>query len=362
MNKTEVPHQGQIDLLAIFKKLFTNRLKIIKIASLFLLFGIIIAFITPKTYTSGSTFVPMISSDQKSSGLSGLASLAGINLDGSMASTDISPTLYPEIIASVPFKEELSKVQIPFNGGVTSFKSYALNKKSNIVSLFKKYTIGLPDILLSSFKTEDSISNKIPGISTDLIIVNKDDYEFFKNFDQYISINIDLKEGFIELNVEYDDPVRTAIIAQKAQEILQKKVIEYKIKQAKEVLYYTKEQFEIKKALLYTAQANLASFKDRNAFISTSSFQTQLLRLESDYNNANLVYQELSKQVEQAKLQVSKDTPIFSVLKPVVVPNEKTSPKRFLIISIWIFLGMILAAFDVLFREAVLKIYQQLKH
>jgi hypothetical protein len=301
-----------------------------------------------------------MSSDQKANGLSGLASLAGISLDGSMGGTDISPTLYPEIIASVPFKAELAEVLIPYEGKQITFKEYALNKKSGILASIKKYTIGLPGLLLSTFKNKDSIPpSSLNGQK--VMVVSNDDYEFYKNFDQYISINVDLKEGFIELNISYDEPLRTAILAQKAQEILQKKVIEYKIKQAKEVLKYTQEQYDLKKALLYNAQANLAGFKDRNIFISTSSFQTQLLRLESDYNNANIVYQELAKQVEQSKLQVSKDTPIFSVLKPVVVPNEKSGPKRLLIIAIWAFLGLVFGAGKTLFQDQIQKIIQQIK-
>jgi hypothetical protein len=301
-----------------------------------------------------------MSSDQKANGLSGLASLAGISLDGSMGGTDISPTLYPEIIASVPFKAELAEVLIPYEGKQITFKEYAINKKSGILASIKKYTIGLPGLLLSTFKNKDSIPpSSLNGQK--VMVVSNDDYEFYKNFDQYISINVDLKEGFIELNISYDEPLRTAILAQKAQEILQKKVIEYKIKQAKEVLKYTQEQYDLKKALLYNAQANLAGFKDRNIFISTSSFQTQLLRLESDYNNANIVYQELAKQVEQSKLQVSKDTPIFSVLKPVVVPNEKSGPKRLLIIAIWTFLGLVFGAGKTLFQDQIQKIIQQIK-
>jgi hypothetical protein len=289
-----------------------------------------------------------------------LASLAGISLDGSMGGTYISPTLYPEIIASVPFKAELAEVLIPYEGKQITFKEYALNKKSGLLASIKKYTIGLPGLLLSTFKNKDSIPpSSLNGQK--VMVVSNDDYGFYKNFDQYISINVDLKEGFIELNISYDEPLRTAILAQKAQEILQKKVIEYKIKQAKEVLKYTQEQYDLKKALLYNAQANLAGFKDRNIFISTSSFQTQLLRLESDYNNANIVYQELAKQVEQSKLQVSKDTPIFSVLKPVVVPNEKSGPKRLLIIAIWAFLGLVFGAGKTLFQDQIQKIILQIK-
>jgi LPS O-antigen subunit length determinant protein (WzzB/FepE family) len=350
----------QIDLLLVFKKLWLQKKYIFRVSIIFLCFGFVIALLTPKTYTAGSTFVPMMSSDQKANGLSGLASLAGISLDGSMGGSDISPTLYPEIIASVPFKAELAEVLIPYDGKQVTFKDYALNKKSDLLASVKKYTIGLPGLLLSAFKKKDSIpTGSLSGQK--LVVVSNEDYEFYKNFEQYISINVDLKEGFIELNITYDDPLRTAILAQKAQEILQKRVIEYKIKQAKEVLKYTQEQYELKKALLYNAQANLAGFKDRNIFISTSSFQTQLLRLESDYNNANIVYQELAKQVEQSKLQVSKDTPIFSVLKPVVVPNEKSGPKRLLIIAIWTFLGLVFSTGKTLFKEQIDKLLLQLK-
>lgn len=89
-------NNGQIDLLALIKKLWIQKVFIFRTTMLFLLLGLLIALLTPKTYTAGSTFVPMMSSDQKANGLSGLASLAGINLDGSMGGSDISPTLYPK--------------------------------------------------------------------------------------------------------------------------------------------------------------------------------------------------------------------------------------------------------------------------
>jgi hypothetical protein len=55
-----------------------------------------------------------------------------------MGSTDISPTLYPEIIASVPFKAELADVMIPYEGKQITFKDYALNKNAGILTTIKK--------------------------------------------------------------------------------------------------------------------------------------------------------------------------------------------------------------------------------
>ena len=225
----------------------------------------------------------------------------------------------------------------------------------------KKYTIGLPGLLIGLFKSEDSLQIKDSLFSKQVLFISKDDYQLYKNFENLVSINVDLKEGFIELNIEFDDPVRAAILAQNAQELLQKKVIELKVKQSKEVLEYTQEQFSIKKGLLYAAQDKVNAFKDNAIFFNTTTYETQLSRLEAEYTTANMIFLELAKQVEQAKLQVSKDTPIFSVLKPVVVPNEKSGPKRLLIIAIWAFLGLIIGSGKVLFESSIRQFMNQLK-
>jgi LPS O-antigen subunit length determinant protein (WzzB/FepE family) len=350
----------EIDLLALLNKLLKNKVSILKVTFVFAIFGLCIALMLPKQYSAGSTFVPMMSSDQKSNGLSGLASLAGINIDGGMGSNDISPTLYPEIIASVPFKQALSQVKIPFEGKQITFKEYALNKQYDALSLIKKYTIGLPGLLIGLFKSEDTLQLKDSLFSKKVLFITKEDYELYKNFDNLVSINVDLKEGFIELNINFDDPVRAAILAQNAQELLQKKVIELKVKQAKEVLQYTQEQYLIKKGLLYAAQDKVNVFKDNAIFYNSTSYQTQLSRLEAEYTTANMIFIEVAKQVEQAKLQVSKDTPIFSILKPVVVPNEKSGPKRLLIIAIWAFLGLVFGVGKTLFQDQIQKFILQI--
>lgn len=352
---------NQIDLLALFKKLLQKKKSIILVTLSFFIFGLLISFLLPKTYTAGSTFVPMVSSDQKAGGLSGLASLAGINLEGGLGGADISPTLYPEIVASVPFKKELADVKIPYEGKQVTLKDYALNKSPDFYSLIKKYTVGLPGLIMGLIQEDESLVVKDSLFSKQVIFVTKSDYELYKNFDDLLSVNVDLKEGFIELNIVFDDPVRVAVIAQKAQEILQRKVIELKVKHAKEVLKYTQEQFDIKKRLLYAAQDRVNGFKDNAIFYNATAYQTQISRLEAEYTSANMIFLEVVKQVEQAKLQVSKDTPIFSILKPVVVPNEKTSPKKLLIIAIWTFLGFILISAKILFANSFVTLVNQLK-
>jgi uncharacterized protein involved in exopolysaccharide biosynthesis len=71
------------------------------------------------------------------------------------------------------------------------------------------------------------------------------------------------------------------------------------------------------------------------------------------------VFQELAGQLEQAKLQVSKDTPIFTVIEPVNIPLERSKPKRTLMVLIWTFLGAVLSTGWVLVRDTVFQIKEE---
>jgi len=54
---------------------------------------------------------------------------------------------------------------------------------------------------------------------------------------------------------------------------------------------------------------------------------------------ANGIYQQLAGQLEQAKIQVKRDTPAFTIVEPVTVPIEKSKPRRTMILIIGVFLG-----------------------
>jgi uncharacterized protein involved in exopolysaccharide biosynthesis len=63
----------------------------------------------------------------------------------------------------------------------------------------------------------------------------------------------------------------------------------------------------------------------------------------------------LAKQKEQAAIQLSKDTPTFSVLDPVKVPKEKTAPKKIIYVFVTFFMGFIFSAGWFLARKPLQK-------
>ena len=105
--------------------------------------AIVVAFSIPKEYESTVVLAPESSSGSALSGLSSLASLAGVNM-GSIQNEDaLYPELYPQIIGSTVFLSDLYEMQVTSSDGEinTTLYDYIANKQS---SAWWEYVILLP--------------------------------------------------------------------------------------------------------------------------------------------------------------------------------------------------------------------------
>ena len=351
----------EIDLIELFKKIYVEKFFILKISLFAVLFGVFYALFQPNKYTSSTTFIPQLSSGVKTGGssLSGLASLAGINIGNIESSSDFPPSLYPQVVNGVPFKLDLLSNEIKLNSEVVLVKDYFLKKKSsNIIGTVKKYTIGLPSIILGSFKDE----NKKEFLSEyEIYTITQEDKELFQIIDDNLSLSINDKEGFITISYTDTNKHIAAQITQISQNLLQEKIIDFKNKSSKETLDFALKQYDEKKESYEKLQDERAVFVDKNINISSSLFQNKLSRLESEVNILESIVQQLASQVEQAKLQVNKDTPVFTTIRPVTIPFEKSAPKRSLIVIVFAFLGLVLSSGFVLVREPAKEILKSIK-
>ena len=115
--KNQYNNEDEIDLIEFLKKIYIEKQFIIKSSIISAVVGVLFALIQPNQYTSSTTFIPQLSSDIKvgSSSLSGLASLAGISLEDE-GSSEFPPTLYPQVIESVPFRLKLLSSSLNIEG------------------------------------------------------------------------------------------------------------------------------------------------------------------------------------------------------------------------------------------------------
>ncbi|MDN3668129.1 Wzz/FepE/Etk N-terminal domain-containing protein [Echinicola jeungdonensis] len=353
-NQNTPNNDDEIDLLALAKTVWNKRKLVFRIVGLFIVLGLLVALLSPKEYTASSTYIPQTSEGGKAGGsLGGLASLAGINLGGVSSGSEIPPSLYPKIVNSIPFKMEMLKAPLKFEGidqEITYQEFYEDYYSPGVLSYIKKLTIGLPGLIIGSIKGDQKEVIKGEG-KEKIISITEEQLEHFKRMEGQITISFNDEEGFVQLSTTMPEPLASAQLAKYAESLLQKEVIAYKIQNAREQLKFTQERYQEKKEEFEAIQAHLARFRDQNQNIASSVARNQLEKLEAEYNLAFGVYSELAKQLENAKLQVSKDTPIFSVIQPVTVPAEKSAPKRPLILVIFTILGVVIALGAVFGRE-----------
>ena len=352
--------EEEIDLIELLKKVYLEKKFILKTSILAALFGVVYAIFQPNEFTSSTTFIPQLSSGVKTGGssLSGLASLAGINIGSMESSSEFPPTLYPQVVNGIPFQLDLLSSEITFNNKASNVKNYFLENKSsfNIFGTVKKYTIGLPSLILHSFKNQE-----VQLVESEIYSVSEEDQSLFEQLEKALSLSINEKEGFITISFTDNNKNVAAQLTQIAQNLLQEKIIEFKNKSSKEMLDFALKQYSEKKEFYETLQDERAIFVDKNINISSSLFQNKLSRLESEVNISESIVQQLASQVEQAKLQVNKDTPVFTTIKPVTVPFERSAPKRSLIVITFLFLGFVLSCGYVLIKEPASAILKSLK-
>jgi uncharacterized protein involved in exopolysaccharide biosynthesis len=145
-----------------------------------------------------------------------------------------------------------------------------------------------------------------------------------------------------------------AQLGQRGQELLQQYITEFKIKKAKANLDFIQQRFDETAQKFEAAQQQLAVFSDRNKNVSLATAKTEEQRLTSQYNLIYSIYSELAKQLEQAKIQVKQDTPVFTIIEPISVPTKRSKPNRPMILFIWLFLGGVLGT-GIVFGKGYLK-------
>ncbi len=324
----------EIDLIDLLKKLYNSRKLIIYITIIFSIIGIALAFLLPVKYNSTTVFITQ-NQEKGSSSLSGVASLVGINLGSGSFGGEIPSTMYPQIIESVKFKRLLL--------------DQIIDEKNNLT--LKKF-------IIEYYSIEETEEEEISDLG--MTITEEECFDILS--DDVIKVEVNQTDGFVSINAELSVAEYSAKIAKFSREILQSIIIENKIETARQNLVFSEGQLIEKKKEFDDIYSKLAFFSDSNLNSVNSFVLNEKNKLESEFQIISAVVEEISKQVEQAKLQLKKDTPVFSTIQEAVIPIDRSSPKRIQLIIIFGFIGFILSCASVLTREPLKSIFVEIKN
>ena len=347
-NIPEEEEEG-IDIMALLRQLWDGRKTIIIITCVFIALGFVAALSMKHTYTVQSLMVPQMNSKNNSQ-LSSLAALAGVDMGMDLSAKDLSPLVYPQIVNSVPFKRELLYEPLHYakaDSAVSTYTYYTEILKPSFMSKVKKYTIGLPFTILGALRKEKP-DLVLPADSTSVdaspkpVVLTKKEVKLMEFIGKCVNLTVDKKEGILTLTVVGTEPLQTAELALKAQNLLQTEITRFRTEKAQRDLNYIQGRYDEAKKEAESLQSSLATVRDRSQGMIGSRSDIQRERIQLRYNVANAVYTDMAKQLEQAKLQVKRDTPVLAVIQPVTVPS-KASNSRAKKLIVWTFLGFVIA-------------------
>lgn len=344
-NKNIIQEEGGLDVMAMLRTIWGAKKIVFISLGVATVLGLVAALTMKRTYTVSTVLVPQMKS--KNNSLGSLAALAGFDIGTSISTQDLSPLVYPQIVESVPFRLELMNAPVHYAKVDTAVSMYTYLTeiaKPSVLQVVKKYTIGLPFLILSKMQKEKPDVVLPASVSDDdtpkPLVLTKKQAKMVKYIGECVNLMVEKKEGYLTLTVKGSEPIQTAELATKAQALLQREVTRFRTEKAQSELDYIQGRYDEIKKECEDYQYQLATVSDRTKNMTSSRSQLERDRIQSKYNTTNAVYMEMAKQLEQAKMTVKKDTPVFTVVKPVTVPT-KPSNSRAKKLAVWMFLGLL---------------------
>ena len=290
-----------------------------------LVLGGLFAFSKSNEYSSQVTVMPEVQGKGSSglSGLGSLAGLAGINLDNISGAGDaIRPDLYPNVIQSVPFALDILQQPV---------YSKEFKRTQPLNSYLTQHNNGTFGSWLSgslSFSSDQKEEIADPGNSSGALQVTKEQDVRIKEIQGRVTALYDKKSGIVTLSATMPDPVVAASVAKRSLDYLTNYAITYRTEKARQQVEFLNRQVATSKRRYQEAEVSLSSYRDRNRglFLNTAKIEEQ--RIQAEFLLSQDLYNNLSKQLEMAKIKVQEETPIFKTLEPAQVPLKKSGPKR----------------------------------
>lgn len=363
-NRNNAPQEEEgIDFIALAKSLWAGRKTIIICTAVFMALGLLAALTMKRTYTVSSVMVPQLGSSRGAASLLSLVGGTAFDIGNQSSSQDLSPLVYPQIVGSSTYLLELANTPLHYAKADTavSMATYAKEySKPTVMGTIMKYTIGLPGTLiglLKKDKPEPFPDSTLTGDAFPLkpVKLTKEEAAIVKTVSQCVSLSVDKKEGYLVLTVMGSEPLQTAELGVKAQQLLQDELTRFRTEKAQKQLEYVEGRYKEIKAETESVQAALAAATDRAQGMTTTRARIEHDRLQTRYVVLSSIYTELAKQLEQAKMQVKRDTPVMAVVQPITVPRQPSNSRAKKLI-IWTFFGIILGCGIVLGKSYLPKV------
>lgn len=307
--------EQEIDLLEIVYKLWCRRKFLFLFVLIFTLIGGVVAFVLPRQYMAECILGLEVVDNTMRVRLEGLSAVQNMNVGNVKEVQVVSPSMYPNILYSVPFQKELIH------------KPLFMGEDQDSLSFYEYYT--------HQKATDDRLENS-SGVQN----VSREEASCMGYLKKKITLKVMDRDGYLKLSVSMPDAEMAARMAQQTQEMLQRYITEFKVAKVQATLDFIEERYAEVKKELEDKQKALMVFREKNKGISTLVKEGEEKILNNEYELFFNLYADIVRQREQARMLVKENIPVLTVIEPVVLPSSPAKPNRLLIMAVSILLGI----------------------
>lgn len=340
----------EIDLIALFRKLYINRKNIYKAVGIGIAAGIIIGFSLPRTYQVDVNLSPE-SGVSATGGLSGIASMFGLGSASAGFGEDaLTFNMFPEIVKTNPFALEMLQIPIQTQKGdsIILYDYLDTEKKS-----WWGYAMGAPGMLIGGIKSLFKEEQKDSIKAIDPFRLTPEQSGRIGMLKKVLEVETDKKSNMTKVTVSLQDPLAAAIVADSAVHKLQEYITDYRTRKAKQDYDFQLSLCEQYKKEYFEAQQEYAKFADANRNVILQTVTSEKERLQKNLTLAEQIYSQSMGQLQVLRGKVQEAKPVFAVVEPATVPLAPASPKKMLIIIAFAFLAFVFESAWILFGKDI---------
>ena len=172
-----------------------------------------------------------------------------------------------------------------------------------------------------------------------------------------ISTQVSIQTGVVRLSARSSDPVLAAAIANHLIDYLNEFNTQTRQSQARERRKFVEQRADAAEVELRAAEGDLRTFYERNRTWQQApqlSFEEGRLRRQVDLRQE--VYLTLRREYETARIQEVNDAPVITVIEPAVPPQQRSRPRRKVMVALAFLFGGVLGVFGAFSSEYLARI------
>lgn len=341
------PEREPVDIQPYIRLALKSWKKVFLWAFVGALFGIMIGFSTPKTYTSKTVVAPELATrNTLSGGLSSLSSLAGINMN-TLALTDaMHPDLYPEVIRSANMCIALfdMPVEVETKDSLvhTDLYDYMVNYNK---APWWAYVFGLPRMgiewVKGWFAKVDEADEAEGHAAIDSLCLTREQERVITALQKSISAAVEKRTYVLSVKVTMQDRVIAARVANMVIEKLKEFVIAYRSEKAKENVEYYQKLYEERRKEYVSAQRAYAYYSDSHQGTSSRSTRIYEQQLQNEAQLHFQMFNQTAQNLIAAEAKAQQEAPVLVVIQQAYAPR-KGKPSKVKLAMLWFVLGALL--------------------